>query len=270
MIDCFACDLCAIFSDLNSQVEHLLRIPDQNVELPAESTKHLHRLRGILYLEKYRHIFQDDDLHLRLWRLSRELENEHRFSPATLAREFQGIMFQAQRQLALRKFAYIPSPNDQYFECEKLFGEKVYLAFERARLDIKDAGNCYAAELYTACVFHLMRVAEYGLRAIADKLNVTIIDKKQPIPLEYGDWNKVITGIEAKIEVTRRLANDATKQALLKRYSEGTDRIGRARDIWRNDLSHTRTRIDEPEANLALVRVTDLMQFLADTLEMPW
>src|SRR5208282_5491043 len=89
------------------------------------------------------------------------------------------------------KFAYIPAPNDKYFERDDMFGAKVYDRFPPARDDIKDAGNCYAASLYTACVFHLMRVAELGLRAIADKVGAEITHSGQAIPLEYGDWNKV-------------------------------------------------------------------------------
>jgi hypothetical protein len=270
MIDCFVGNLCELIGDLKQSVEHYGTIPNRDIELPAEATSYIHRLRGLLLLEQYKDIFQDDNLHTRVWRLKTESEHGQRFTPAVLMREFEGILGQAQMALWKRKFAYIPSPNDQYFEQEKLFGERVYNMFEKARRDIKDVGNCYAASLYTACVFHCIRVAEFGLRAMADKLGITISDKNETIPLEYGDWNKVISQINNKISETRRLPNNPTKENLLKRYSEGTERLERTRDIWRNDVCHSRTYFDEPAAKLALVRVRDLMQFLADTLEMEW
>jgi hypothetical protein len=270
MIDCCVVYLCDIFRDLNQMVEFFLTMPDQNQYLPHDSIKGYARLRGFLLLEQHKHIFLDNDIHIRVWRLTQDLAGGNPLSPAVLAREIQGIMFQAQGDISKRKFAYIPPPNDEYFEQEKLFGETVYDVFEKARRDIKDVGNCYAASLYTACVFHCIRVAEFGLRAMADKLDITISDKNETIPLEYGDWNKVISQINNKISETRKLPNNPTKENLLKRYSEGTERLERTRDIWRNDVCHSRTYFDEPAAKLALVRVRDLMQFLADTLEMEW
>jgi hypothetical protein len=200
--------------------------------------------------------------------LSQRLRDGDKLAPQAVRELLNSIWQGFYLTLSDLRFAYIPPPNSKYFEQDELFGAKVYNRLPSARVDIKDAGNCYAGSLYTACVFHLMRVAEHGLRAIADKLGVEVSDKKQPIPLEYGDWNKVIGAISNEIKKARTLPNNTAKEELLKRYSEGNDRILRARDIWRNNVSHTRTVFSESEARDALDRIKELMQFVGETLEM--
>jgi hypothetical protein len=76
----------------------------------------------------------------------------------------------------LRKwwFAAIKPELSNYCEQEQLFGSEVYEAFAKARNEIRDSGNCIAVGLDTAAVFHLMRVAEFGLRALAKKLRVQL------------------------------------------------------------------------------------------------
>jgi hypothetical protein len=64
-------------------------------------------------------------------------------------------------------FVRIASDRKSYFEQEHLFGPEVDIAFPGAASDIRDAGDCLAVENNTAAVFHLMRVVEHGLRALA-------------------------------------------------------------------------------------------------------
>ena len=77
-------------------------------------------------------------------------------------------------ELAYRKFAFIKPSLSAYFEQEQLFGKDVHEKIPKARQDIKESGNCLAAELHTAAVFHLMRVAEHGLRKLARRLRVKL------------------------------------------------------------------------------------------------
>jgi hypothetical protein len=87
-------------------------------------------------------------------------------------------------ELSYKKFAFIGPDFAPYCEQEKLFGEEVYNSFEVARREIKDAGNCLAADLGTAAVFHLMRTAEFGMRALAQERHVKIKNRQ----LDYADW----------------------------------------------------------------------------------
>jgi hypothetical protein len=51
--------------------------------------------------------------------------------------------------------------------------------------------SCYALSRYTACVFHLMRLLEYGLASLADSLAV---------PIANPNWHHVLQGCEGKIK----------------------------------------------------------------------
>jgi len=166
-------------------------------------------------------------------------------------------------ELKKHKFAYLRSPNDQYFEQDRCFGSEVYDQFQKARADIKDACNCFAVELYTACVFHLMRVAEHGLRVIAKRLRVTVSDNGEHIPIKYVDWNKVITMIDNKLKDARKNMAGAKKEARLNYYSDALERCSAMKDLYRNPVSHTRTKYTHGSALDVMERVRNFMQFLA-------
>jgi hypothetical protein len=51
------------------------------------------------------------------------------------------------------------------------FGKEIPTQFPTARDDIEEAGKCLAFGRGTACVFHLMRIMEVGLRALGQSLS---------------------------------------------------------------------------------------------------
>ena len=73
-----------------------------------------------------------------------------------------------------KHFAFIPPEKAVFFEKADLFAEAVNRAFPGAAPEIKDAGNCLATDLHTAAVFHLIRAAEHGMRALAKHLKIRI------------------------------------------------------------------------------------------------
>ena len=190
----------------------------------------------------------------------------HRYTLELILREFERLMEAIRTELGKRKFAYIAAPLDKYFEQDKLFGDEVYEIFKEARRDVKDAGNALAASLPTACVFYLMRVTEHGLRKLAKKLKVKLTHKGKPCPVEFGDWDKVITAIRNNISSARGLPAGPKRQAKLESYSSAADHCEYMKDIWRNNLAHTRKPYSQPEAIAVLDRVRDFMQFLAGNL----
>jgi hypothetical protein len=183
-----------------------------------------------------------------------------------LARDFEQLRDDIVLELSCRKFAFIPPPNDQYFGQDKLFGAEVYEMFPDARADVKDAGDCLAASLPTACIYHLMRVAEHGLRRLAKKLRVGLTHTGKPMPIEFGEWDKVITAIRNKIADARKLPSGPKRQAKFEGYSNAADHCEYTKDIWRNNASHTRKPYKDAEAVNALERVRDFMQFLGKYL----
>jgi hypothetical protein len=168
----------------------------------------------------------------------------------------------------LYKWGFVPVHPEvaKYFEQATLFGREVSDAFPDAGRDIKDSGNCIAVELSTAAVFHLMRVAEHGLRMLAKKLRVKLTHSGHHHPIEYADWEKVITGVKNKIAKTRPLPQGSKRQEQLEMYSDAADHCVFMKDIWRNNVSHARKPYTNAEAIGVFERVRDFMKFIATNL----
>jgi hypothetical protein len=199
--------------------------------------------------------------------MKQRLDRGHPYTVSEMLAELILLMQTIIQELSKRKLAYIAPPNDVYFWQEKLFGDEVFDIFPEARQDLKDSGTCLAASLPTAGVFHLMRVAEYGLRRLAKRMRVTLTHSGRAKPLEFGDWNDMITAIKNKIATARRLPHGPKRQAKLEAYSSAADHCEYMKDLWRNNTAHTRKPYSGPEAVGVLERVRDFMQFLAKHLK---
>ncbi len=78
-----------------------------------------------------------------------------------------------ENNLERRKFMFITPDQAAYWNNPKLFGRAFISSFSSAaKFELVETGNCYAAGRWTACVYHSMRLAEYGLRKLARKLRV--------------------------------------------------------------------------------------------------
>jgi hypothetical protein len=185
---------------------------------------------------------------------------------AVLSAQLVTIIEGIQTNLASRKFMFIPADQAVYWGNAELFGDDFIFGFPRPALhEMLEAGNCFAAGRWTATVFHCMRVAEYGLRKLAKNLRVTISSKGKNCPVEYGDWDTVITAIRNKIKEIRNLPRGAKKEQNLKFYSSAADHCEYMKDIWRNEISHTRRRYSKSESLAAINRVKEFVQPLAKT-----
>ncbi len=96
------------------------------------------------------------------------------------AQNIQDALFELRRaiteELHRRKFTMIENSKAGFLEQKNLFGKSVWKAFPSARDEIQAAGNCLALDLNTAAVFHLMRAAELGMRALAVHLKVRLCE----------------------------------------------------------------------------------------------
>jgi hypothetical protein len=170
-------------------------------------------------------------------------------------------------ELKFRRFAYVPVDRAHKLDNIDHDWADTQTAFPQAKDDVRDAIECYALDKHTACIFHLMRVSEHGLRKLARRLKVSLTDKGQKQPLEYADWDKVITGIKQKIGSVRSLAKGPKRERQLRLWSEAADHCEYMKDNWRNAVSHTRKPYGSTEALLASERVHAFMNFLARSLK---
>lgn len=157
-------------------------------------------------------------------------------------------------------FMWIDEP-EFYYPLDKskshdLFGEKVGSQFKRASIDIDEAGACYATGRYTACVFHLMRVAEAGLNAIAKRVRY---DDPRPV------WEGVLNYIDKQLRT-----NYDEMNALFKGDVEFLSGIAsHMHDVnlaWRRRVAHVERSYTKEEAKRIFEATKGLMQHVAEKL----
>ncbi|HEY2975871.1 MAG TPA: hypothetical protein VGJ48_25375 [Pyrinomonadaceae bacterium] len=156
-------------------------------------------------------------------------------------------------------FLVIPRTKAQYYHfTHPLFDVAISKAFPDSWDDVWAAGRCFALDEWTACVFHLMRVAEHGLRSLADRIGVTFAS-----PPELENWKNIIDLIEKKIKELEALPKSVKKSEDLKFYSDAAVQFRYFKDAWRNHVSHSRENYDERKASSVLDHVLEFMRELA-------
>lgn len=141
-----------------------------------------------------------------------------------------------------------------YFDKPMLFGLEVAERFPDAADDIAEAGTCHALNRSTACVMHLMRVVEVGLRALASALDLP----------NRPDWGKHLKDIEKELENRYKAAGCRTSDEEF--YSEAAAQLGHVKTAWRNPTMHVDRTYTPERAEAILVAVRAFMQHLASRL----
>ena len=162
------------------------------------------------------------------------------------------------------KFTFIPANQIQFFEQPALLGPDVHAVVgPLANAEIKAAGNCLAVGLDDAAVFHLMRVAEYGLRYLAIRLRVI---SRLRHPLQLSEWGQVIGKIRCVLsERQLKLQKKQQKTRTLKRtealeyYSGLINTLEYFKEAYRNPNAHLRGHYSSKKAGVALDEVRHLM-----------
>jgi hypothetical protein len=166
-----------------------------------------------------------------------------------------------------QKIVHVEERLNDYINNEKLFGEQVAKAFPSAQSDLKEAGNCIAAQSGTAAVFHLMRAVEWALRSLCRHVGVIRIGKKRKptsktkyTPLNYATWEQMLGSVQANIDKrVERLRPGAKKQDLQQFYYPLLQDLGGFRDAWRNHTMHTRDEYSPAAAEDILRHVKRFM-----------
>jgi len=168
--------------------------------------------------------------------------------------QLRGIL---RKELLDKRVLYIPQEAVKWFKNEKTFGENALSAFPSAMEDIKEAGNCFALDRPTACVFHCMRILEYGLCALANNVGVTF-DKQQ--------WHTIIEKIEHEIKELRKGPQGNEKNDHLQFLCEAAKEFMYFKDGWRNHVTHRRMIYDLSQAASILGHTRLFMSHLATRL----
>jgi hypothetical protein len=227
------------------------------------------------------------------------------FTKEELISEIEGIEDSVRGELFREKFVFIPTDKAEHFERDDLFGKTFHdSASKEINFEIKAAGNCLAAELNTAAIFHFLRAAELGMRRLAKRLGVVVIREKKQIKIDDATWTELVTGtknqtnfsgdaikkiirtiqkeiklddaewdeliiaIREKVETEKALKPQARK---IKKYFKEYERLAQQFDHMKNDrnnIMHTHGENTPDEAKVVLGRVKDFMLKLAKRISL--
>jgi hypothetical protein len=150
------------------------------------------------------------------------------------------------------KFFHAPPERAKYFEKPEMYGQKVTRKFPKLTEDITEAGNCFVAGRYTACVFHLMRIMEYALQRFGAKLGVTFPENKV--------WQMILNEVNSKIKAMDH------KQPETKKYAEIAGHLYHIKLAWRNEVMHPKATYTETEAKNLIEQVGEFVNSLSSVI----
>ncbi len=141
---------------------------------------------------------------------------------------------------------------------------EVFTAFKSATVEIEEGIDCYALGHNTACVFHMCRVAEIGLRAIAKERGIKTLKRNKPV--EWGTWGEVFRALDGEISKIRNKPAGPAKDAALGFYEKILSDLRAIQSLYRDPTMHLRDSYDDGQAQSAMFRVRELMAMLASQL----
>ena len=163
-------------------------------------------------------------------------------------------------------FLSVAETRSSFVEHASLFGQHVRDSFGSATDDIREAGNCLAAECNTAAVFHLTRASEVALRALAVDRMVSFASK----PLDQREWGTILGSLEGKLKEMRQddgknWPNLVFKEAQIRFYNEVVQELRGFNEAWRRHIAHADTKAfyDHDLAGGVMKHVREFMQKLA-------
>jgi hypothetical protein len=152
-------------------------------------------------------------------------------------------------------FCLLLSPAEKrLFEQAVPFGADVEAKFPSASDDIYEAYKCLALGRSTACVMHLMRVCEVGLKSLAAALNIAV----------QNDWGSYLREIEREIDRRAKTSGKRSQEEAF--YSECAIAFGHLKRAWRNPSMHVEKTYTPDRAKEILEAIRSFMSHLATKL----
>lgn len=160
-------------------------------------------------------------------------------------------------ELSQHRFFQLLRSHHKYLG-SRLFGEEVWNRFPAARDDITEAGLCLAVLRGTASVFHLMRVMEEGLKAIA-----------APLGIPYApSWESYLRQMDKKINEPHSTKPPDWRR-LQPLFIELLGDLQSVKIAWRNPTMHIVRHYTPEEAEEIFAAVRRFMSRLAQELSEP-
>ncbi len=167
---------------------------------------------------------------------------------------FHELQRRVQEELKAKICFCLPGHKVKYWSMFWLVDTPIYDHFRSAHDEFQRAGHCYAFGENTACIFHLMRVVDFGLRRVAASLNITY---------DARNWSGIGNRIQQNMEQKYNTKTDDWKKSE-PMYAEILTDIQAISRGHRNPVLHElEKKYDEREAEHMLNVVEGFMLHLA-------
>lgn len=135
----------------------------------------------------------------------------------------------------------------------RAFGNELLDAFPEILQDVSAAAQCRAYELWTACVMHLMRVAEVGIGRLADHVQAP----------RGSSWGATAANLSKALESPRKIDSDGNAKQWL---SEAATYLNFVKNGFRNPAMHPEKTFDREQAIAIYDNTRNFMRLLAARL----
>lgn len=245
------------YLDFDSQLEQI-RFRQWLLENSHAISDNADDILGIIkeILESLRLLASDLDLPV-----TKEILQEDLVNIPNTYNELTLIIRTIKAELRSKLFLYIPSHAAKYYEYGDILSDAGKTAFPLAYAELKLSGNCFAMSLHTACVFHSMRAAEIGVRALGRDLKVSFSSS-----IDHAGWHSILDQIDLKIRDMKNLSKGQGKKEDLEFYSTSASQFRYFKDAWRNQVAHARADFTEDESIKVLDHTRDFFEALSKRL----
>jgi hypothetical protein len=195
-------------------------------------------------------------------------ENHLRLDPSDveIRSELRHIEEALYLDICKRKFLRIEPDIVGFLEQDELFGPEVNRAFPSTVRDIKESGNCLAADCGTGAVFHAMRGAEVCLRLLAKDRGLAYAHSS----IENKQWGQLLGDLDGILRAMR-LANgnlwptQSIREKQIQFYHSALAEFRDFNEAWRKHVAHAHEGAfyDSRQAESVLNHVGTFMHVLS-------
>ncbi|WP_299620514.1 hypothetical protein [Pelagibius sp.] len=194
-----------------------------------------------------------------LSRIQGNLGTNDKFKYSDFKELSDDLFLRMRDELELTPCFVLESSRGRFYEPEEpLFGNAVASFYPSAYQEIEEAGKCLALGRSTACVFHLMRTMEVGVRAVANGLRIP-----DPTKPAEKNWGAIIRKIHEAIVARQRWRRKADKAF----YEEAVASLDAVKNPWRNATMHVEKTYTEEEAENIFYIVRGFMMKIASRID---
>lgn len=174
-----------------------------------------------------------------------------------LVNELQGRLID---ELSEPRFFEVSDEEAGFYNNPRKGWEPILDRFPTAIRDVEEASKTFAFGRHIACVFHLMRVLELGLRTLGKSLNDPSLDPKR-----NPSWRAILH--KCDIELGKALQDRSpewkTDDVF---FSTATANLRAVQYAWRNPTMHIERTYNEEEAREVYLAARAFMRHLATKL----